>query len=285
MERARNTDRLRWAGDPERWGGQTVLEAVSAAAPLIGAADGQQILRAQTRDLIAIAWDLFATFEFTEGLTADDTGELAIALDIGTGQASSRVFWHLATIERGQVRAATPTAAALGWSSGPEIDQLPYTAFASIPAGSAGPVALAPGVPPGYRLHATNISVAPILNAGTRVGALYLSDSTQAIVGAAIGLTSDAFITAAPLDWYAPPSDTPTVQCFPGFPGLGEQIDVAVLGHLEKVGATGVAVSKDPIVACSINARPTLRVAHGGGADHRVRCRVIAHCSPRSWVP
>jgi len=113
MDRAKNLDRLRWAGDPERTGGKSRVLARAVRAPA-DPAFGEQVLRVQMADLRAVAWDLFVTYTLV-GLSGDDDGLLALDLTIGTGQATSRAWWLLAAITAGTAITQSPQAAALGW--------------------------------------------------------------------------------------------------------------------------------------------------------------------------
>jgi hypothetical protein len=286
FERARNVDPTRWAGDPERWGGavQFVGQSNQDGSPLNARPFyGPQVLRVQARDLLAIGWDFVARWDVS-GLVADDAGSLALEVTLGTGQATTILHWQIATFAGGVGLVANQAAEALAWSAPLGATRLPYWGFASIPAGATGPVAFAPAVPLGYRLHAANVSVANLATA--RIGALYVMDSTSTQVGAAISIASIVpDMMPAPFDWVNPiEGDTPTIACTTAVPA-GESIDVALLGTLERVGLSGVAVSSSPLVACSINARPVLQMASPTIASHNISVRVTAHCAPRSWVP
>ena len=88
MERARNVKRLPHLGDPERWGGQeTVNVNVIAGGPVAYEVAGQQFIRAQLSELLAVTWDLTCIFSST-GIDTTDTVDYYLRYAFGTGQAS-----------------------------------------------------------------------------------------------------------------------------------------------------------------------------------------------------
>jgi hypothetical protein len=98
FERARNKMRLRWAGDPERWGGSVELSTNVMEAPTQAA--GGQLVRAQTEDLIAIGWGLFATATLA-GLQGTDQGAVTLEVTFGAGQTTLTAFLIIGTIAAG----------------------------------------------------------------------------------------------------------------------------------------------------------------------------------------
>jgi hypothetical protein len=131
FERARNVDLVtRWAGDPERWGGNVEFSV------LVTAGGGQfntpgQALRAQCRDLMAISWDLFATWTL-EGISdAHDELDLYLDVHLGTGQATSRALWKLSTKAIGAPPSLQNAAAlTLGWEPFPGLTVGTYNGVA-----------------------------------------------------------------------------------------------------------------------------------------------------------
>jgi len=122
--RARQAKRYRWAGDPERWGGQGTA---TLAVPPPGIAPrvfpplySQQILRSQTEDLVAISWDLVSTWTLV-GLDPGDSGTLSLEVTIGSGYARSSLLWLLATIVAGVATTQNAGAAAFGWFPDPTL--------------------------------------------------------------------------------------------------------------------------------------------------------------------
>lgn len=287
FERARNVQPTRWAGDPERWGGFSAFNGVSRRTSVPVADFGAQVLRAQARDLYAIAWDLAATWE-VGGLTAEDQGTLSLELTIGTGQATSTLTWLLARFFEGASPMATPAALAHGYAPADGAPQvIPYTGYATIPAGSAGPVSFSPSVPAGFRVRLLSATVGAYTAAGVpwgRIDTVYVGDSTLVRPAASMTVNGDGGGGSnTNLDWYGPPGDTPAMSVTAAL-AAGQALDGSVTGFLERVGANGVAVSAQPIIACTINARPMLILANPT-ADRNVTCKVTAHCAPRSWVP
>jgi len=126
FERARNADLLtRWAGDPERWGGTSDLVMTVTAAGV--QKSGTQCLRSQTRDLIAISWDLFASWKIEGVDQAGDSFDLFLDFSIGTGQASSRALWKMATKAAGAPPVTqNAQALALGW------EPFPFTGYEGV---------------------------------------------------------------------------------------------------------------------------------------------------------
>lgn len=283
MERARNVTAFDWAGDPERWGGFSEVTATSNISGLAPVA-GQQILRAQTRDLITVAWDLLATWEI-EGLTAADLGALSLEMSLGSGQATSKVNWQLATFLRGEATTSQSGGArALGLSPDGLPPSIPWTMTAVIPTGSVGPIPFVPGVFPGFAFESRTVSVGAEVGVATRLDNLYIRDSSTTIIWGVIGLASEfPQLMSGPQEWLGAPSDTPVVT-IANPPGAGEQVVVTLNGALVQTGRRGVAITSSPIVACAINARPVLMIGNTV-APHPVTAKVIAHCAPRSWVP
>jgi hypothetical protein len=120
FERARSQDPTRESGDPERWGGHARVVTVSTRTPIppnqtpFGSSP-EQIIRAQTRDLVAVAWDLFAEWDIRGCNGTDDAGSLSLDITVGTGQASSRAWWRLCEIRGGVPACQNAGAVALGF--------------------------------------------------------------------------------------------------------------------------------------------------------------------------
>jgi len=114
--RASNTH-PRLSGDPERWGAHSTAEVAIAAAASPGdfVVYSQQMLRAETRDLVAIGWDLLVVSSIT-GLNVADRGFLALELTIGTGQANSILLLLCGNIVAGVLASQNPAALAQGYS-------------------------------------------------------------------------------------------------------------------------------------------------------------------------
>ena len=113
--RARNKSELPWVGDPERWGGSDMV--IATADPAGGGPPsytGKQLIRAQTRDLVAVGWDLLCTWTAAGFNAVTDTITVGLLVTIGAGQATSEIFWDCGTLSpAGNV--PNPQAVALGW--------------------------------------------------------------------------------------------------------------------------------------------------------------------------
>jgi len=159
FERARNVHlQTRWAGDPERWGGSSKVSGLSIGG--IGnpqtTAYGPQILRAQCSELIAVGWDIVATWTLEGVDTVHDKGVLALEVTVGTGQATSTLWWELASIVIG-VPPTTQNAGAvtLGWFPAPPSAA---TIFPGVAVSAQPIIATALNVRPVLRIgHATAI--------------------------------------------------------------------------------------------------------------------------------
>jgi hypothetical protein len=119
FERARNVDlKTRWAGDPERWGGTSELAGtVTQNSQQLA---GTQCLRANTRDLVAISWDIFCTWTIEGIVVADDQFDLFLEVSLGTGQTTSQALWVLSTKAIGGVPTLQNAGAVtLGWKALP----------------------------------------------------------------------------------------------------------------------------------------------------------------------
>jgi len=285
--RARQSRRFKWAGDPERWGGAAVITlavpgpGIGAIPPVVGF--GEQVWRAQTEDLVAMAWDGVATFDFI-GLLPDDRGSLALEVTTGTGQATSILYWCLGGIHQGIVDPQNAGARRFGWHPTPECP-MPYVGNLIIPAGATGPLPFAPTVPAGMQLHATAFSMASTTTVTTNAFVFdTVSNGIVATTGAAIALSSAPSIMPGPVDWWVAPGVTPSAALFPGVPAT-DDVNFVLEGMLVPVGAKGVALSASPIIAGALSARPVLTMAQNPTVQHNVRVHITANCAPRSWVP
>src|SRR5260221_5514473 len=129
FERARNTARFKWAGDPDQWGGRATFSANGPPSTPVDTY-GTQVLRAQTEDLVSLAWDLVATWS-VDGLVAGDVGFLALEMTVGTGQATSLLYLLLASIENGALVGQNAGAKLLGFEASPN-GALPYSGVDAI---------------------------------------------------------------------------------------------------------------------------------------------------------
>lgn len=115
--RARNMEPLPWVGDPERWGGSITVEVVLNPAGATDPVFSGTIVRAQTRDLVAVGWDLVGTWDVVSGyVKADDTVQVVWRVTVGTGQNTSSLIWDLGSRSPAGL-VPNPQALALGWSS------------------------------------------------------------------------------------------------------------------------------------------------------------------------
>lgn len=113
--RARNTSELPWVGDPERWGGSDVVVITTDPAAGEGNAQGNQILRAQTRDLIAVGWDFLCTWTAEGFNDVTDTISVALLVTLGVGQGGlNQILWDCGTLSPAG-NTPNPQAVALGW--------------------------------------------------------------------------------------------------------------------------------------------------------------------------
>lgn len=279
MNRATNTLQTRWAGDPERWGSTVVCPPLTVG-PVESACEGGQVLRAQCRDLISIAWDFFARWSIS-GLQPGDVGTFSVEMTIGTGQSTSSAFWHVATVDDGAaIAVSSPRSLELGYSPANRAVTLPYTgiAFLNAPALAA---TYAPAVPADYRLHVTAWSVGGI-HAIPEI--LLLREGIGALGGAGTWSPGIGALLPTVVDWWVAPGKTPFLG-IDGAPGTpGDRIVSSISGTLVLASNSGISVSGDPVVACAINARPVLSLV-GTAAPHPVTATITAHCAPRSWVP
>lgn len=112
--RARNMRRLPWVGDPERWGGHASgTFNISAAGGPVLQFFTPEVFRAQTQDLIAVGWDLLASWSIQGFQQANDSVQCVIELSLGVGQVTSVIAWDLGSLSpAGNV--PNPVAAALG---------------------------------------------------------------------------------------------------------------------------------------------------------------------------
>jgi hypothetical protein len=138
FERARNVDlKTRWAGDPETWGQSVDLATVvTAGGAQVNSA--QQCIRSQTRDLIAISWDLFASWSIVGVDQANDQFDLYLDFTLGAGRTTSRALWKMASKAAGAPPVTQSVQAlALGW------EPYPFTGYEGVAISGSPIVAIA----------------------------------------------------------------------------------------------------------------------------------------------
>lgn len=277
-ERARNTRRFRWAGNPEAWGSEQSFVAPARLSTFTTSEDtpSKQIIRAETEDLVSLAWDLTANWTVT-GLTHFDRGTLALEVTLGTGHNTAKFYWVLASIESGVVWPQNAGAQQFGWEPSPD-GATPYNGIQVVAA--SGTVGLLPAVPPGFRLHATAFTAA-----GSRALTALFSDNVIPLSSQwDIAIPAGGGSVAGPLDWWPGPG-TPTVTTTFAAGAGPMSAQFSVQGMLYPQASQGVAISASPVIATAINARAVLRMRPAGETPHDINVRVAAQCAPRSWVP
>lgn len=93
--RARSTETLGWYGDPERWGSTQLVSVPVAARGASSWTYSGQLVRGQTRELVACAWESFVAVDF--GATYDpmnDAVTVAVEYVMGVGQSSQTAFYY-----------------------------------------------------------------------------------------------------------------------------------------------------------------------------------------------